>query len=171
MKLRELAHSRAGDKGNLVSISVIAYREEDYPTLVENVTAERITELLKRNLRLACRECGTRPFIDVLPCGCAASTATFRPRDDLNPRSIGNASSPSAPSSIISPTTRRARPSLAARTKRSAGRPRFAGPPTRRCVAPKGIGRSVGGASNTGNAASRRKNVKNSCREALRRAI
>ena len=34
MKLRELAHSRAGDKGNLVNISVIAYWELDYPTLV-----------------------------------------------------------------------------------------------------------------------------------------
>jgi len=58
MKLRELAHSRAGDKGNLVSISVIAYREEDYPTLVENVTAERITELFEEHItRPAVRYC------------------------------------------------------------------------------------------------------------------
>jgi hypothetical protein len=50
MKLRELAHSRACDKGNLVSISMIAFREEDYPTLVENVTAERVTELFQEHI-------------------------------------------------------------------------------------------------------------------------
>ncbi len=47
MKLRELAHSRAGDKGNLVNISVIAYRELDYPILVEYVTADRVSELFQ----------------------------------------------------------------------------------------------------------------------------
>ena len=47
MSLREIAHSRAGDKGNLVNISVIAYRQEDYPTLVERVTVERVTELFR----------------------------------------------------------------------------------------------------------------------------
>jgi hypothetical protein len=42
MKLREIAHSRAGDKGDHSNISVIAYREEDYPLLEEYVTAERV---------------------------------------------------------------------------------------------------------------------------------
>lgn len=42
MKLRELAHSRTGDKGNISNISVIAYREADYPILLERVTAERV---------------------------------------------------------------------------------------------------------------------------------
>lgn len=42
MKLRTLAHSRTGDKGNTSNISVIAYRPEDYPHLVEHVTAERV---------------------------------------------------------------------------------------------------------------------------------
>lgn len=50
MKLRELAHSRAGDKGNLVSISVIAYWELDYPTLVECVTADRVSELFQEHI-------------------------------------------------------------------------------------------------------------------------
>ena len=45
MQLRKIAHSRAGDKSNLVNISVIAYRDEDYPTLVERVTEERVAEL------------------------------------------------------------------------------------------------------------------------------
>ena len=42
MKLRELAHSRTGDKGNTSNISVIAYHEAHYPLLREQVTAERV---------------------------------------------------------------------------------------------------------------------------------
>jgi hypothetical protein len=42
MKLRDIAHSRTGDKGNTSSISVIAYHERDYPLLLRHVTAERV---------------------------------------------------------------------------------------------------------------------------------
>ncbi|MGY4408283.1 hypothetical protein ACVWW4_000019 [Bradyrhizobium sp. LB7.1] len=42
MKLRELAHARAGDKGNISNISVIAFEPGDYAFLVEHVTAERV---------------------------------------------------------------------------------------------------------------------------------
>lgn len=42
MKLYELAHSRTGDKGNISTISVIAYYEKDYPLLTEQVTEERV---------------------------------------------------------------------------------------------------------------------------------
>ena len=42
MKLREIAHSRTGDKGNSSNISVIAYRAEHYPLLLQQVTAERV---------------------------------------------------------------------------------------------------------------------------------
>jgi hypothetical protein len=42
MKLREIAHSRAGDKGNISNISLIAYQMERYPLLKEQVTAERV---------------------------------------------------------------------------------------------------------------------------------
>lgn len=45
MRLRELAHSRTGDKGNTSNISVIAYRAEDWPLIREAVTADRVTEL------------------------------------------------------------------------------------------------------------------------------
>ena len=41
-KLREIAHSRTGDKGNISNISLIAYRMEMYPLLKEQVTAERV---------------------------------------------------------------------------------------------------------------------------------
>ena len=34
MKLREIAHSRTGDKGNIANVSVIAYDERDYGRLV-----------------------------------------------------------------------------------------------------------------------------------------
>lgn len=42
MKLRELAHSRTGDKGNTSNISVIAYNPADYERLRTHVTAERV---------------------------------------------------------------------------------------------------------------------------------
>ena len=42
MKLRELAHSRTGDKGRIVNISVIARNERDYAVLERHVTAERV---------------------------------------------------------------------------------------------------------------------------------
>ena len=42
--LRELAHSRTGDKGDTSNISLIAYESADYPLLVRYVTAERVRE-------------------------------------------------------------------------------------------------------------------------------
>ena len=44
MKLREIAHSRTGDKGDISNISVIAFNEADYPFLKEHLTAERVAE-------------------------------------------------------------------------------------------------------------------------------
>jgi hypothetical protein len=38
-RLHDLAHARAGDKGDVSMISVIAYRAEDYPFLVGFLTA------------------------------------------------------------------------------------------------------------------------------------
>jgi hypothetical protein len=42
MKLRDIAHSRTGDKGDTSNVSVIAYDEADYPFLCKYVTAERV---------------------------------------------------------------------------------------------------------------------------------
>lgn len=42
MKLRELAHARTGDKGNISQISVIAYEPGDFAWLAEYVTADRV---------------------------------------------------------------------------------------------------------------------------------
>jgi hypothetical protein len=40
--LHEVAHSRAGDKGTLTTLSLIPYDERDYPALREAVTAESV---------------------------------------------------------------------------------------------------------------------------------
>jgi hypothetical protein len=42
MMLRELAHARAGDKGNISNVSVIAYDPANYPLLCEVLTPDRI---------------------------------------------------------------------------------------------------------------------------------
>ncbi len=39
MKVRKLAHSRTGDKGNIANISVIAFEQKDYATLCKHLTA------------------------------------------------------------------------------------------------------------------------------------
>ena len=41
-RLRAIAHSRTGDKGDTSNISVIAYDPQDYPLLERHVTAERM---------------------------------------------------------------------------------------------------------------------------------
>jgi hypothetical protein len=45
LKLREIAHSRTGDKGNTSNISVIAYDERDYPLLEAQLTRARVKAL------------------------------------------------------------------------------------------------------------------------------
>ncbi len=42
MKLREIAHARTGDKGDNSTISLIAYRGEDFEQLRAQVSAERV---------------------------------------------------------------------------------------------------------------------------------
>lgn len=51
MKLREIAHSRTGDKGNISNISVIAFDPRHYPLLAEQVTAERVKALFASVVR------------------------------------------------------------------------------------------------------------------------
>ena len=40
--LSKIAHTRSGDKGDTANIGVIAWREEDYPILLREVTAARV---------------------------------------------------------------------------------------------------------------------------------
>lgn len=44
MKLRELAHARSGDKGDIANISVIAYDPKDFERLRRCLTIERVRE-------------------------------------------------------------------------------------------------------------------------------
>lgn len=45
MQLREIAHSRTGDKGSIVTISLIAYDPADFPLLDEYVTSAKVSTL------------------------------------------------------------------------------------------------------------------------------
>jgi hypothetical protein len=47
MKLREIAHSRTGDKGNISVISVIAYEMNHYKIIKDQVTPQRVKEWFK----------------------------------------------------------------------------------------------------------------------------
>jgi hypothetical protein len=43
-ELLKLAHARSGDKGDTANVGVIALKDEYYPLLVREVTAERVKE-------------------------------------------------------------------------------------------------------------------------------
>lgn len=47
VQLVKLAHARSGDKGDTANVGLIALREEIYPILVREVTAERVKEHFK----------------------------------------------------------------------------------------------------------------------------
>jgi hypothetical protein len=47
MKLYDIAHSRAGDKGNTLMLSLIPYDEADYEMLLSTITAEKVKAHLK----------------------------------------------------------------------------------------------------------------------------
>ena len=44
IELLKLAHARSGDKGDTANVGVIALRDEFYPLLVREVTAEKVKE-------------------------------------------------------------------------------------------------------------------------------
>ena len=43
-KLIEIAHARSGDKGDTANVGIIARKPEYYPSLVREVTAERVKQ-------------------------------------------------------------------------------------------------------------------------------
>ncbi len=47
IQLVKLAHARSGDKGDTVNVGLIALRDELYPILVREVTAERVKQHFK----------------------------------------------------------------------------------------------------------------------------
>jgi hypothetical protein len=44
VQLLKLAHARSGDKGDTANVGLIALRDEYYPLLVREVTAERVKQ-------------------------------------------------------------------------------------------------------------------------------
>jgi len=46
-QLVKLAHARSGDKGDTANVGLIALRDEIYPILVREVTAERVKQHFK----------------------------------------------------------------------------------------------------------------------------
>jgi len=42
IELTKIAHARSGDKGDTANVGIIALKDEFYPLLVENVTAESV---------------------------------------------------------------------------------------------------------------------------------
>ncbi|MEV0703867.1 hypothetical protein AB0I53_38950 [Saccharopolyspora sp. NPDC050389] len=51
MLLHEIAHCRAGDKGDTSTLSLFPYRDDDFALLVREVTAERVREHLAGHIR------------------------------------------------------------------------------------------------------------------------
>jgi len=47
IQLTKLAHARSGDKGDTANVGLIALRDEFYPILVREVTAERVKQHFK----------------------------------------------------------------------------------------------------------------------------
>jgi len=47
IQLTKLAHARSGDKGDTANVGLIALRDEVYPILVREVTAERVKQHFK----------------------------------------------------------------------------------------------------------------------------
>ena len=52
MKLKDIAHSRTGDKGDISNISLIPYKKEDYEMLKEKVTPEVVKHILVKSAKV-----------------------------------------------------------------------------------------------------------------------
>ena len=55
LPLHAIAHGRAGDKGDVSNVSVIAYRPQAWPHLLEQVTAARVLDTFAHLGASACR--------------------------------------------------------------------------------------------------------------------
>jgi hypothetical protein len=66
--LREIAHSRAGDKGNISNISLIVYDRKYYDLVKDQVTAKRVKDFFSsisfgEVYRYECDEMGALNFV------------------------------------------------------------------------------------------------------------
>ena len=51
MKLREIAYSRSGDKGDTGNVCVFPYKDEDWELLREKLTAEKVKDFFSRTVK------------------------------------------------------------------------------------------------------------------------
>jgi hypothetical protein len=51
IRVNDIAYGRSGDKGNLSNIGLIAYDEKGYDLLKEHVTAERVKQYFKEEVK------------------------------------------------------------------------------------------------------------------------
>ena len=51
LRVHDIAHARAGDKGDISSVSVWVYDPKDYPMLKRQLTAERVKSAYPRLIR------------------------------------------------------------------------------------------------------------------------
>ena len=51
IQLREICHSRSGDKGDTGNIGLIVYDKQHYELIKQEVTAERVKEFFKGNVK------------------------------------------------------------------------------------------------------------------------
>lgn len=49
--LSQIAHGRSGDKGDVVNIGVIAFRDRHYPLLLREITADRVQDLFGERVK------------------------------------------------------------------------------------------------------------------------
>ena len=47
VSLHEIAHGRAGDKGNRLNVSVIAYSPDAWPFILEQITVDKVQDLFR----------------------------------------------------------------------------------------------------------------------------
>jgi hypothetical protein len=93
VKLREIAHSRTGDKGSVLNVSVIAFDESDYPLIEREVTPERVRahfgEIVRGEvLRYALPGIGALNFVMQRPAG---DTVTRTLAVDAHGKSLSSA--------------------------------------------------------------------------------
>lgn len=51
MQLGDIAHSRAGDKGNILNLSLIPFEDLDYEFLKKQITAKKVKDFFKERIK------------------------------------------------------------------------------------------------------------------------
>lgn len=90
MKLHEIAHARAGNKGNTSTLSLIPYKAHDYALLCREITAERVKAHLAGIVegRVTRYECPNLPALTFTCEGALLGGVTVSPGLDPHGKSL-----------------------------------------------------------------------------------